>query len=533
MKLDIKQIYDSIRVGGSTLRKRFLIYVISATVTCIALLLLLLSIFGIMNPTKSRIENYIDNQLDSHTVQIEHDVEKTAAYSLSLSKELETVINDFLVGRGMSFDELKNNVEALTELQKQSYATVYTSVRSTSCSGAFYVLNTTVNDTLDLRHSNGIYIKFANLYSENTVNTKVSLFRGASEVARDNGISLYSTWQNEMLTDAFDNINVFEQKSYDVSNVVNIPDTWERARYIYSPIYIDGQIKGICGFELSDLYMQLSYSPTDTESAHAIYALLDKTENGYTGQLLSNRSGFIPPACDEITVKHHNSFNEYQCGSYTLIGKEKELTIDANPITVAMMLPKVKYVNAVLQGQTNIIVSFLVVMTAALCICLWLSKKYITPILKSVSRFKAEKGEYTPSGIAEIDDVISFLAEQERQKEEAFELEKKQMQASLDQASSENDEARRELARLAYSRKSEVDPENYQQFLAGVKTLTPMEKTVFDYYVDGKTVKDVVGLLNVKETTVRFHNRNIYSKLGVNSLKQLLLYATIMKRDEN
>ena len=45
-------------------------------------------------------------------------------------------------------------------------------------------------------------------------------------------------------------------------------------------------------------------------------------------------------------------------------------------------------------------------------------------------------------------------------------------------------------------------------------------------------MKQIVELAGIKESTVRFHNRNIYSKLGVNSLKQLLMFAAIMKRDE-
>ena len=32
--------------------------------------------------------------------------------------------------------------------------------------------------------------------------------------------------------------------------------------------------------------------------------------------------------------------------------------------------------------------------------------------------------------------------------------------------------------------------------------------------------------------TLRFHNRNIYGKLGVNSLKQLLRFATLMQQDQ-
>ena len=59
-----------------------------------------------------------------------------------------------------------------------------------------------------------------------------------------------------------------------------------------------------------------------------------------------------------------------------------------------------------------------------------------------------------------------------------------------------------------------------------------MERTVFDHYLAGKRVKEIVELVGIKESTVRFHNRNIYSKLGVNSLKQLLMFAAIMKRDK-
>ena len=93
-------------------------------------------------------------------------------------------------------------------------------------------------------------------------------------------------------------------------------------------------------------------------------------------------------------------------------------------------------------------------------------------------------------------------------------------------------EAEQTVARLAYSRKNEVDPYEYEQFLMGVQTLTSTERIVFNYYLDGKSVKQIATLAGIKESTVRFHNRNIYSKLGVNSLKQLLLYAAVMKQEK-
>jgi DNA-binding CsgD family transcriptional regulator len=46
------------------------------------------------------------------------------------------------------------------------------------------------------------------------------------------------------------------------------------------------------------------------------------------------------------------------------------------------------------------------------------------------------------------------------------------------------------------------------------------------------SVKDIVGILSVKESTIYSHNKNIYSKLGINSLKQLLRYAALMRQQE-
>ena len=64
--------------------------------------------------------------------------------------------------------------------------------------------------------------------------------------------------------------------------------------------------------------------------------------------------------------------------------------------------------------------------------------------------------------------------------------------------------------------------EECEQFLSGIATLTPTEHTIYELYVSQKTTKEVLELLNIKENTLKFHNKNIYSKLGVSSRKQLL-----------
>lgn len=55
--------------------------------------------------------------------------------------------------------------------------------------------------------------------------------------------------------------------------------------------------------------------------------------------------------------------------------------------------------------------------------------------------------------------------------------------------------------------------------------LTPTERAIYDLYVSGKKPKDVMLSLNIKENTLKYHNRNIYNKLGVSSRKQLVELA--------
>jgi len=67
-----------------------------------------------------------------------------------------------------------------------------------------------------------------------------------------------------------------------------------------------------------------------------------------------------------------------------------------------------------------------------------------------------------------------------------------------------------------------VSAEAMAYFTGGLETLTPTEKTIFDAYLDGTPTKQIMSQLNIKENTLKFHNKNIYSKLGVSSRKQLL-----------
>ncbi len=72
---------------------------------------------------------------------------------------------------------------------------------------------------------------------------------------------------------------------------------------------------------------------------------------------------------------------------------------------------------------------------------------------------------------------------------------------------------------------TDVDTEHLALFIKGIATLTPTERAVFDLYIEGNGTKDVMSKLNIKENTLKYHNKNIYGKLCIASRKQLLEFA--------
>ena len=44
-----------------------------------------------------------------------------------------------------------------------------------------------------------------------------------------------------------------------------------------------------------------------------------------------------------------------------------------------------------------------------------------------------------------------------------------------------------------------------------ISALTPTEKAIFDFYIEGKSTKEIMKELDITENTLKFHNKNIYS----------------------
>ena len=63
-----------------------------------------------------------------------------------------------------------------------------------------------------------------------------------------------------------------------------------------------------------------------------------------------------------------------------------------------------------------------------------------------------------------------------------------------------------------------------------LSNLTPTERKVYNCYIEGMSTKEVLKELNISENTLKFHNKNLYGKLGVSSRKQLRECSTAVQK---
>ena len=66
------------------------------------------------------------------------------------------------------------------------------------------------------------------------------------------------------------------------------------------------------------------------------------------------------------------------------------------------------------------------------------------------------------------------------------------------------------------------DMDRLALFREGLSQLTPKERELYEYYIAGMTTDMIMEKMEIKENTLKFHSKNLYSKLGVNSRKQLV-----------
>lgn len=529
----ILKIFRDARGQSLSLRKKLTVWLIMLGCALVVLVFFVFNLIGIVNPIDRQIERTLSNQLDRTFSDIRHDTDELAAWGISLSDQLSDTVEDILQERQLSFDDLRNNADLLNEIQQEAYSLIYTHMQLTTSSGAFYFLDTTVNDALPEVYYNGLYLKYANLYAENTIHNRPCMFRGSSAVARENSINLYSTWQLESVAGTFPQAEALlcadvqsPARGYLLTEVYALPDSWEYVRLLCVPVLLNGRIIGVCGFEISDLYFQLVY-PASDEELPIICALLTETDGLWTGQMAGQYASASASANARFTIQNHGRFVQLSRGTDRFISLVQNIPVGESQHMIAVMTPARQYEQIVRESQIKTAEFLFALMLLLIGACIFLSHRYVNPILRGLAQLKAEETERQATHIPEIDDLFEFLSAKDRSHE-----------AELARLHMENADVQRErervetaLSHLHAAGMQEVNQEAYALFCGNLCTLTPKEREIFDLYLQGRNGREIQEILNINQNTLKYHNKNIYDKLGVSSRKELLKYATLMQKD--
>ena len=206
------------------------------------------------------------------------------------------------------------------------------------------------------------------------------------------------------------------------------------------------------------------------------------------------------------------------------------------------MIPEAQFDAFVLQGQMKTTIIIFAVMLVMLAYCLFTSKKYVAPIFRKLEQLKYSESDGEQLKIREIDDLLAHFEERasayEKQlnilqaAKEAAEEEALRTKKEYEKALEEYELAQSEIMHLSEESKTEIVLEDYEYFICNLKTLTPRELCIYELYIEGKSTAEIAAVVGIKENTVKYHSKNIYSKLGISSRKQLLRFASLKQHQD-
>lgn len=582
-----------------SMRGRFIIYLLSLVLLAGSAMLILLNVIGIVQPPSHDIDRFLEYELNTRTNDIKRQMNALAAHNIDLSQQLQNDIDRVMLEQGIynNYDALNNNSEALTAIQQATYQTLAAKMQQAPASGALYLINASVNTNMLEPTYNGLFLKFTNIYSENTLFNETCMFRGNPQVARNNNISLYSTWQLELNVHAYPQAdkllhakenNISQQ--YILTDVAHLKESWEQSRLFLMPINSNnGRIIGICGFEISSVYFQQRTKQANYKGYPLITAILDKkADNEYQGQL-SNPASFVNATIKMSSDGEHEFFT---AGQESFIGYTAPLKVGASEHKVAVMLPADSYYHLQKQAKMRLLTMLGIILLLSLLSAGYFSKRYVDPLVADLQQLQQNPDAPPQANVLELNQFFEFLQShseqqaeklrqlqsennqvqkqyglaamrlqeaQEKQKQtanqyihleeqlatlqneiqqvrlqmEQTQQEKLQAQQEREQAQQQFNFAQAALEKAIEKKLESVDPDSYQMFIDNLATLTPKEEDIFNLYVQGCSTKDIISQLGITENTLKYHNKNIYSKLGVKTRKELLQYIELMRNAEH
>ena len=237
---------------------------------CLLLAALLLLTFGAalflfasLHNTKKDTTRSLEIQYSVFQNDMERYFDQLAVMGVNLSEDMGALVDRQLASREMTFDQLNDSPEVLNALEEEMIEPLCRSLRRTSCSGAFVLLDATVNTRME-----GAGYSRAGLYVQkggaDTPTVPLLLYRGSADVGKTHSVMPHRKWRMEFQTDQFPDYNRWMTPSstplyqaYTLTERFSLPGTSEEVQLFLLPLRgRDGTMYGLCGFEISQSFFQ-------------------------------------------------------------------------------------------------------------------------------------------------------------------------------------------------------------------------------------------------------------------------------------
>lgn len=156
-------------------------------------------------------------------------------------------------------------------------------------------------------------------------------------------------------------------------------------------------------------------------------------------------------------------------------------------------------------------------------------KQYGLAAMRLQEAQEKQKQKQTANQYIQLEEQLAALQNEIQQ----VRLQMEQTQQEKLQAQQQFNFAQAALEKAIEKKLESVDPDSYKMFVDNLATLTPKEEDIFNLYVQGCSTKAIISQLGITENTLKYHNKNIYSKLGVKTRKELLQYIELMRNAEH
>ena len=381
------------------------------------------------------------------------------------------------------------------------------SLRRTSCSGAFVLLDATVNTRME-----GAGYSRAGLYVQkggtDTPTVPLLLYRGSADVGKTHSVMPHRKWRMEFQTDQFPDYDRWMTPSstplyqaYTLTERFSLPGTSEEVQLFLLPLRgRDGTMYGLCGFEISQSFFKQNFAqPTGFDHLICLLAPADSGLNASAALSSGTTGGYFHAPREMLVLRSMGGSLTQLIGSDSAYAGISELCrlSENQSYRLAVCIPMTDYRRLIFSGNLQMLLIGLFILFFVVFCCMYFHQHVLSPAFRQFEEDRRES----------------------RRRMDELQMERQQMQT--------------ELSRLADVCRNESVPDAFQTFLEGIPNLTKTERRIFDGYVAGLRSREIVEQLDIKDSTLRFHNKNIYEKLGVSSLKQLQQFAAILNSGGN